>query len=373
MGCKVNLIQLGSNNEGLYVRDENSIRTISIPYIAFGSFRINKGVCRLLKLYVSDSKNLVFHFHYVQSGNLLDCIKIYFPLSKSIYTIHYLTWSNELLGNVKLFEKIIRNQGCENIKRRYGYIIDSFKAEKLFFEKFDCVICLSDDTFKLVKKRYEIENSIRLIPNGLRNRNRHISEKQKYEMRKKMFIDPEEKILLFVGRIDPVKGIDHLIVGFDELIQQYPNFRLLIVGSGAINDLLHKCKNSWAKLTLTGRIDKKVLYKLYSIADIAVFPSFYEECSYVGIEMLMHGLPIVASDGYNVKNMFYDGVNSKIAKIENWNKNTPFGVNLKESIVYIMNDDKYKSKLKINAKRTYWSKYSIENMQKGYLELLNSL
>jgi glycosyltransferase len=376
LGCKINLIQLGSNNDskGLYIREENNVRRIFIPYIAYDSFSTyNKGICRLLRLYINDSKNLIFHFHYIQSGNLLDCIKKYFPLSKSIYTIHYLTWSNELLGNVKLFEKIIQNQESEKINKQYGYIIESYKAEKIFFEKFDQIICLSDDTFKLVKNQYGIVNNIRIIPNGLRNKKRNVSEKQKIKIRKNLFIDPDENILLFVGRIDPIKGIDQLIVCFDELMKEFPNSRLVIVGSGAINDLLHKCKNSWAKLTLTGRIDKKTLYKLYSIADIAIFPSFYEECSYVGIEMLMYGLPIVASDGYNVKNMFHDGINSKIAKIENWNKNTPFGTNLKESIIHLMNDDKYKSQLKINAKKSYQSRYSIEYMQKGYLELLNSL
>lgn len=376
MGCKINLIQLASNNdsEGFYIKEENYIRRIFIPHIACNFLSsYNKGICRLLRLYLNDSINLVFHFHYIQSGNLLDCIKEYFPLSKSIYTIHYLTWSNELLGNVKLFEKIIQNQENERINRQYGYIIESYKAERMFFEKFDQIICLSDDTFKLVKNQYGIVNNIRLIPNGLRNMHRNLSEKRKNKIRKSLFINPEEKILLFVGRIEPIKGIDHLIVCFDELMKEFPNSRLVIVGSGAINDLLNKCKNCWAKLTFTGRIDKKALYKLYSIADIAIFPSFYEECSYVGIEMLMFGLPIVASDGYNVKNMFHDAINSKIAKIENWNKNTPFGTNLKESIIHLMNDDKYKLQLKINAKKSYQSKYSIEYMQKGYFELLNSL
>ncbi len=375
MGCKINLIQIGLNNhEKMCVKEEYGVRKIFIPDIACDNFSTyNKGVCRLLRLYINDSENLIFHFHYIQSGNLLDCIKRYFPLSKSIYTIHYLTWSNELLGNAMLFEKIIQSKRNSKINEKYGYIIESYNAEKIFLEKFDQIICLSDDTFELVKKQYGIVNNIRLIPNGLRDVSCSLSEKQKDKIREEYFIDSKEKIILFVGRIDPIKGIDHLIGCFDELIKEFPTFRLVIVGSGAINDLLHKCKNSWAKLTFTGRVDKKILYKLYHIADVAIFPSFYEECSYVGIEMLMFGLPIVASDGYSVRNMFHDGINSKIAKIENWNKNTPFKTNLKESIIDLMNDTKYKLQLKINAKKTYQSRYSIEHMQKSYLALFDSL
>jgi len=70
-----------------------------------------------------------------------------------------------------------------------------------------------------------------------------------------------------------------------------------------------------AKVTYTGLNEKKEIRRWYQIADIGIIPSFSEQCSYVGIEMMMHGLPVVASDGFGVRNMFQDGVNAKVAKI----------------------------------------------------------
>ena len=57
--------------------------------------------------------------------------------------------------------------------------------------------------------------------------------------------------------------------------------------------------------------------KWYQIADIGVLPSYTEQCSYVGLEMLAHHLPIVASDGFGVRCMFQEQINIRVAHIGN--------------------------------------------------------
>ena len=376
LGCKISLIELGTGDrkDEIYVKEEGNIRMIHFPFSQHHNFDAHsKGVCRLLRLYLEDSENLVFHFQYPENGSLFEEIKKYFPLSKSIITIHYLTWSLQLKGNVALYEKIIRDRENGGIKEEYRRISSIFEKEKRFLEKVDRVVCLSDDTLNLIQNHYEIKHNVCLIPNGLRKNYRNLSEKQKKKLREKYYILPEEKVLLFVGRIDRIKGIDYIMNCFDEIARKYSNCRLVIIGSGGIDDIIKYCKTSWSKITFTGRIDRKILYQWYQIADIALFPSFYEECSYVGIEMMMHGLPIIASDGYSVKNMFHDGLNAKVAKIENRDKKTNFEKNLKESILELLNSDLAASKIKKGAIKIYQSKYSIECMQNGYSYLLNSL
>ena len=376
MGYKINRIELGTDEKKseFYVKEDGNIRTIHFPYLLNGDIeRYNKGVCRLLRLYVEDSAELVFHLHYEQSDSLLDGIKKHFPLSKSVYTVHYQSWSTELRGNVTLFEKIIRNQKNEKIKTKYNRIIDNYKREKTFIEKVNSIVCLSDDTLNLVQNQYGIKQNIWLIQNGLRKIFRNLSENQKMELREKYYISPEEKVLLFVGRIHPIKGVDRLIACFDDLVKDYPNCRLVVVGNGNINGIIEKCRNAYSKVTFTGRLDRKTLYQWYQMADIALFPSFYEECSYVGIEMMMHGLPVIASDGYSVKNMFHEGVNAKVARIEYRKRKSGFEKNLRKSIVELLNSDLSESIIRKGAKKEFQSKYSIERMQKGYAELFNSL
>ena len=67
-----------------------------------------------------------------------------------------------------------------------------------------------------------------------------------------------------------------------------------------------------------GYLQKNELEKWYQLVDIGVLPSYSEQCSYTGIEMMMYSLPIVASDGFGVRNMFHDGSNACIASISSF-------------------------------------------------------
>ena len=376
LGYKTTIVELGTDDQKseFYVKEDGNKRTIHFPYIFKGEIdRYNKGVCRVLRFYLEDSVNLVFHLHYWQSDSLLDSLKTHFPQSKSVYTIHYSNWSASLQGNVALLKRIIHNREKEKNKEKYGHIIENYKMEKTFLEKFDRIVCLSDDRFNLIQRLYGIKEKVWLIPNGLRKNARNMSEKQKLMMREKFHISKDEKILLFVGRIESFKGIKQIIHCLYDLISDYPAFRLVVIGNGDINGTAKKCNNVWSKVTFTGRLDKKTLYKWYQIADIALFPSFFEECSYVGIEMLMHGLKIVASDGFGVRNMFHDDRNAKVARIESLVVKSKFEKNLKRSILGLFKSDLTSTDIKNGAKESYQSKYSIEMMQEAYEELFNSL
>ena len=375
LGFNVTLVELGKSEENkeFYIKEEGCIRTFFFPYPIVGEANLYyKGVCRLLQLYIEDSENLIFHLQYSPCEALLYGVKHYFPLSKSIFTIHYLHWRTALLGNVELYKKIIRNKTNEIFKNKYNEIIVNFLNEKSFLEKIDRIVCLSDDTLDLIQNLYEIKHNVWQIQNGLRTNKRRLSMK-KNKLRKKYLINPNEKLLLFVGRIEPIKGIESLIICFKKVLKKYQNCSLVVVGDGNLNDAIKLCKKYWNKIIFTGRLDKETLFQWYMMADIALFPSYNEECSYVGIEMMMHGLPIIASDGYSVKNMFYDGINSRVAKIESWKTNTMFIKNLKEAILQVLSSDILKSNLKKGAISMYQSKYGIEQMQSGYEKLINSL
>ena len=375
IGCKIILVELGTDEKktGFHVKEQGTVRTIHIPQITKRDMdRYDKGVIRLIRLYIEDSPELIFHFQYRISSGILDSLKQYFPQSKLIYTIHYLGWKSEFNGDVKRFNKIIRKQADEKIKTKYGNLIENFKNTKTFFEKLDRIVCLSDDTLNVIQQQYGFTQNVWLIPNGLKGKSRYVSKEQKLKWREKFHISSDEKILLFVGRIDSFKGIGQVISCFGDVVKEYPDCRLVVIGSGDINGMANKCDNVWTKVTFTGRLDKKTLYQWYQIADIALCPSLFEECSYVGIEMLMHGLPIITSDGNGVKNMFHEGVNAKVARIENHSRKSQLEKNLKEVILECLNSDITESKLKKGAKMSYQSKYSIDRMQEAYTRLLNS-
>ena len=63
------------------------------------------------------------------------------------------------------------------------------------------------------------------------------------------------------------------------------------------------CKPYWKNITFTGRLEQEDLYELYQIADLGIMMSMHEQCSYVAIEMMMFGLPIIGTDSTGLNEM----------------------------------------------------------------------
>ncbi|GAJ08261.1 unnamed protein product, partial [marine sediment metagenome] len=101
-----------------------------------------------------------------------------------------------------------------------------------------------------------------------------------------------DKIILFVGRIDPLKGIDKLIKAIPYL-QDVQGLRLAVIGGGEHSQLeieqLQKlaCNlNIQDSVTFLGLIKHDQLPYFYSAADVCVVPSCYESFGLVALESL---------------------------------------------------------------------------------------
>jgi len=122
-----------------------------------------------------------------------------------------------------------------------------------------------------------------------------------------------DKIILFVGRIDPLKGIDKLIKAIPYL-QNIQGLRLMVIGGGEQNQLeieqLQKlaCNlNIQDSVTFLGLIKHEQLPYFYSAADACVIPSYYESFGLVALESLACGTPVVATDVGNLKSVIRQG------------------------------------------------------------------
>ncbi len=122
-----------------------------------------------------------------------------------------------------------------------------------------------------------------------------------------------DKIILFVGRIDPLKGVDNLIKVLPYL-RHIPKLKLMIIGGGEhsqreieqLQRLAHnlEVQNSVAFL---GLIKHEQLPYFYNAADVCVVPSHYESFGLVALESLACGTPVVATDVGNHKHLIRQG------------------------------------------------------------------
>lgn len=93
------------------------------------------------------------------------------------------------------------------------------------------------------------------------------------------------KILLYVGRVSLQKGAIDLINSFATVVKYFPKTVLVIAGEFE-SMLLQKINDEIrGNLVLLGTIPHKELCHWYQVADWGVIPSYYEQCSYTGIEM----------------------------------------------------------------------------------------
>jgi glycosyltransferase involved in cell wall biosynthesis len=200
---------------------------------------------KALELAIKDCD--IVHIHGFASLIVPQSIKIAHRLKKRIiYTAHYhpfYTLNNPLQG--KFFFHFL-------LKRKLRYIdqiITINNEDTLFFRKYNSKVLM-------------IPNWITGIP--------HIDARK------------IERLILFVGRNTPNKGIEYL--------NEIPENKYLI---NCVTDTENGLKSD---IIVHKNIDDKQLSQLYSSASLLIAPSRYEAFSYVVLEALERGTPVLISD-----------------------------------------------------------------------------
>ena len=119
--------------------------------------------------------------------------------------------------------------------------------------------------------------------------------------RRKLGLKDGERVILFVGRIEPLKGIDILISAAAQLHED-ENFIVLIVGGDAraaaeIEQLRAQAERLGIDhhISFEGAVEHSRLPLYYNAADVCVVPSYYESFGLVAVESMACGTPVVAS------------------------------------------------------------------------------
>ena len=160
---------------------------------------------------------------------------------------------------------------------------------------------------------YKSENNIYIVSPGVDLEK--FKSKNKFESRNKLGLSQTSKILLSVGRIEPIKGYDVLINALS-----FPNFsddfdvRLLIIGGDSksqneldrLNSL--KLKHGLSnQVNFLGAIDHDELPIYFSAADIFVMPSAYETFGIAALEASACNLPVIAPQIGGLKSVVKHG------------------------------------------------------------------
>ncbi len=125
--------------------------------------------------------------------------------------------------------------------------------------------------------------------------------RDKRTARKMLGLDEHMPTALYVGRFDPIKGIERLLEAFAHLRRRQPAQLLLIGGDGPQTDEFQNLRQLAQELgiadsvTFVGRIEQNRMPPYYCAADTLVIPSYYESFGLVGLESLACGTPVVST------------------------------------------------------------------------------
>lgn len=140
----------------------------------------------------------------------------------------------------------------------------------------------------------------------------------KVAAKKAIRADLDHKIILFVGRIEPLKGIDVLLYAMKIILNEHPDFRICVwivggdVSQSADNwskelkklNEIRKVLKIDAAVKFVGRKEPVELPNYYNASEILVLPSHYESFGITAVEAMACGVPVITTDVAGVSDLF---------------------------------------------------------------------
>jgi glycogen(starch) synthase len=173
-------------------------------------------------------------------------------------------------------------------------------VERWITNRADQVIVCSFYMREQVAEIFGVPNErIEVIWNGIDPDDLQPHPGPELERLRAQFADPDEKLVLLIGRLVYEKGFQLALEAMPTLIERNPGVRFVVAGSGTHEQEL---RNQAAELGLMehgmflGWMGDDVLHSLYRIADACVVPSLYEPFGLVALEAMASGCPCIVAD-----------------------------------------------------------------------------
>lgn len=193
-----------------------------------------------------------------------------------------------------------------------------------YLTKFYCdktvseLIVPTKKAYDLFKDKYKVDRNIHIIPTGIEI-DRFYRENSKTQdiinLRRKLNINDNDFIILFVGRLAEEKNVELLLEAQEDIIKKNKCAKLLIVGDGPdINkykDLAIKYKIA-NNTIFTGKVPWDDMPKYYQIADLFATASRSETQGLTVVEAMAAELPVVCVNDDSFKIVVIDDLNGKL-------------------------------------------------------------
>lgn len=207
-----------------------------------------------------------------------------------------------------------------------GYFKGPSRKIVEYLTKFYCDVTIDElivptkKTYDLFKKNYKVDRSVHIIPTGIEVERFYIEQFKKSDLltlRKKLGLDKDDFVILFVGRLAKEKRVEFLIESHKALSKNYKNCKLLIVGDGPdiknYKNLVNKLKIN-QNVIFTGKVPWEDVPKYYAISDVFATASNTETQGLTVIEAHAASIPVVALADESFENVVIPNLNGYLFK-----------------------------------------------------------
>lgn len=173
------------------------------------------------------------------------------------------------------------------------------KMSKAILQNANHVIAVGEELAETITRDFEVDASkISVMSMGIDRKVFH-APKEKLAVQQELGMDPSKKNILFVGNVIQEKGVEELIMAFNEISSCSDGVALYIVGStkdvGFYNKIEPLAKSNPA-ISFVEPMPQPELVRYFQAADTFVLPSYIEGLGLVALEAMACGTPVIATN-----------------------------------------------------------------------------
>jgi D-inositol-3-phosphate glycosyltransferase len=244
------------------------------------------------------------------TGASYDLIHSHYWLSGRLGELFADRWGVPLVSTFHTLAQL-KNRVAESVAEREQQV--RYDIERRTMAASDRIVALTDVDRQQMLRHYGSQAPIAVIPGGVDLE--RFAPQPRVAARNALGLDVSRKVLLFVGRIQRLKGLEVLLRAFARIVDL--DAQMLIVGGrpGTTHESreIARLQHLAAKLGVAdrtrfvGAVAHADLPLYYAAADVTVMPSSYESFGLVAVESLACGTPVIATRVGGLTSIVHDG------------------------------------------------------------------
>jgi len=213
------------------------------------------------------------------------------------------------LGRLAGIKRIIHHEHGFSIEEAQRTIWKRDICRFIVYRMVSALVTVSANLRISLQKKYWLsDNRVLLIPNGIDSDYYSPDNCMRQGMRKELKFDEDDFVIVFSGRLDPVKNFELLLDVFERCHKVATKVKLLIVGDGPERQKIEQLsmqKNIHTGLVMVGQRFEVLPY--LRAGDVFLLTSLTEQMPLTILEAMSVGLPVIASDVGEIRHIIDDG------------------------------------------------------------------